>query len=118
MRPSLIASLGFGDLRHWKKKEPIFAKDLNGDLAFIIISGKVKISPQGTKNVAFLSSGDIMGQIPYWKHVPLMNHAIADTEQVLAVGMSSRELDQLFRLYPSFYGTVFQKMKRLESILC
>jgi CRP-like cAMP-binding protein len=118
IRPSLIASLGFGDLRHWKKKEPIFAKDLNRDLVFIIISGKVKICPQGTKNVAFLSSGDIMGQIPDWKHVPLMNQAIADTDRVLAVGISSRELDQLFRLYPSFYGTVFQKMKRLESILC
>ena len=118
IRPGLIASLGFGDLRHWKKNEPIFAKDLNGDLVFIIISGTVKICPPGTKNVAFLSSGDIMGQIPDWKHVPLMNQAIANNDQVLAVGISSRELDQLFRLYPSFYGTVFQKMKRLESILC
>ena len=117
IRPGLIASLGFGDLRHWKKNEPIFAKDLNEDLVFIIISGKAKICPQGTKKVAFLSSGDIMGQIPDWKHVPLMNQAIADTDQVLAVGISSRELDQLFRLYPSFYGTVFQKMKRLESVL-
>jgi CRP-like cAMP-binding protein len=118
IRPGLIASLGFGDLRHWKKDEPIFAKDLDGDLVFIIISGRVKICPPGTKNVAFLSSGDIMGQIPDWKHVPLMNQAIVDTERVLAVGISCRELNQLFRLYPSFYGTVFQKMKRLESILC
>jgi CRP-like cAMP-binding protein len=118
IRPGLIASLGFGDLRHWKKNEPIVAKNMDKDLVFIIISGKVKICPQGTKNVAFLSSGDIMGQIPDWKHVPLMNQAIADTDQVLAVGINSRELDQLFRLYPSFYGTVFQKMKRLESILC
>ena len=118
IRPGLIASLGFGDLRHWKKKDPIFAKDLNGDLVFIIISGEVKICPQGTKSVAFLSSGDIIGQIPDWRHVPLVNRAIAHTDQVLAVGISIRELDQLFRLYPSFYGTVFQKMKRLESILC
>jgi CRP-like cAMP-binding protein len=118
IRPGLIASLGFGDLRHWKKSDPIFAKDLDRDLVFIIISGKVKISPQGTKNIAFLSSGDIIGQIPDWMHVPLMDQAIADTDQVLAVGISSHELGQLFRLYPSFYGTVFQKMKRLESILC
>jgi CRP-like cAMP-binding protein len=118
IRPGLIASLGFGDLSHWKKKDPIFAKDLNGDPVFIIISGEVKICPQGTKSVAFLSSGDIIGQIPDWRHVPLVNRAIAHTDQVLAVGISTRELDQLFRLYPSFYGTVFQKMKRLESILC
>ncbi len=118
IRPGLIASLGFGDLRHWKKDEAIFAKDLDGDLVFIIISGRVKICPPGTKNVAFLSSGDIMGQIPDWKHVPLMNQAVVDTERVLAVGISCRELNQLFRLYPSFYGTVFQKMKRLESVLC
>jgi CRP-like cAMP-binding protein/L-ascorbate metabolism protein UlaG (beta-lactamase superfamily) len=118
IRPGLIASLGFGDLRHWKKRDSIFAKDLNRDLVFIIISGEVKICPQGTKNIAFLSSGDIMGQIPDWKHVPLTDRAIAHTDQVLAVGISTRELDQLFRLYPSFYGTVFKKMKRLESILC
>ncbi len=118
IRPGLIASLGFGDLRLWKKKDPIFAKVLNDEQVFIIISGEVKICPQGTKNIAFLSSGDIMGQIPDWKHVPLADRAIAHTDQVLAVGISIQELNQLFRLYPSFYGTVFQKMKRLESILC
>lgn len=116
IRPGLIASLGFGDLRHWKNSEPIFTKDLDEDLVFIIISGKVRICPEGTKNVAFLSSGDIMGKIPDWKHVPLMKQAIADSDQVLAVGISTRELDQLFRLYPSFYGTVFQKIKRLELV--
>jgi len=48
----------------------------------------------------------------------LMDRAIAHTDRVLAVGISASGLDQLFRLYPSFYGTVFKKMKRLESILC
>jgi CRP-like cAMP-binding protein/L-ascorbate metabolism protein UlaG (beta-lactamase superfamily) len=118
IRPGLIASLGFGDLRHWKKDYPILTRDFKGDQVFIIISGEVKICPQGTKNVAFLSSGDIMGQIPGWKHIPLMDRAIVQTDQVLAVGINTRKLDQLFRLYPSFYGTVFQKMKRLESSLC
>ena len=105
-------------MRHWEKSNPIVTDGLREDLVFIIISGEVKISPQGTKNVAFLSSGDIMGQIPDWTHVPLVDQAIAHTDRVLAVGVSTSELDQLFRLYPSFYGTVFKKMKRLESILC
>ena len=118
IRPGLIASLGFGDLRHWRKGDAIFDDDLKGDLVFIIISGEVKICPQNTKNIAFLSSGDIMGQIPDWKHIPLVDHAIAHTDRVLAVGVSISELDQLFRLYPSFYGTVFKKMERLKSILC
>jgi CRP-like cAMP-binding protein len=118
IRPGLIASLGFGDLCHWKKSDPIFTKDLKEGQVFIIISGEVKICPQGTKNIAFLSSGDIMGQIPDWESIPLVDRAIAHTDRVLAVGISTRELGQLFRLYPSFYGTVFKKMKRLESILC
>ena len=118
IRPGLIASLGFGDLCHWKKSDPIFTKDLKEGQVFIIISGEVKICPQGTKNIAFLSSGDIMGQISDWEHIPLVDRAIAHTDRVLAVGISTSELDQLFRLYPSFYGTVFKKMKRLESILC
>ena len=118
IRPGLIASLGFGDLCHWKKDDPIFSRNLNGGQVFIIISGEVKISPQDTKNVAFLSSGDIMGKIPDWEHIPLMDRAVAHTDRVLAVGISISELDQLFRLYPSFYGTVFKKMARLETILC
>lgn len=118
IRPGLIASLGFGDLRHWKKNDTIHTRDMNGNQTFIIISGEVKICPPGTKNFAFLSSGDIMGQFPDWKHVPLTDRAIVQTDQVLAVGISSHKLDQLFRLYPSFYGTVFQKMKRLQSSLC
>lgn len=118
IRPGLIASLGFGDLRHWKKNDTIHTRDMNGNQTFIIISGEVKICLPGTKNVAFLSSGDIMGQFPDWKHVPLTDRAIVQTDQVLAVGISSHKLDQLFRLYPSFYGTVFQKMKRLQSSLC
>jgi CRP-like cAMP-binding protein/L-ascorbate metabolism protein UlaG (beta-lactamase superfamily) len=118
IRPGLIASLGTGDLCHWEKNDPIFTRDLKSGQVFIIISGEVKICPQGTKNVAFLSSGDIMGQIPDWEHIPLVDRAIVHTGRVLAVGISGSELDQLFRLYPSFYGTVFKKMKRLESILC
>lgn len=118
IRPGLIASLGFGDLRHWQKNEKIFTRDLKDDQVFVIISGEVKVCPQGTKNIAFLSSGDIMGEIPDWKHIPLTVRAVAHTGQVLAVGMSTRELAKLFQLYPSFYGTVYQKMKRLESIFC
>ena len=118
IRPGLIASLGFGDLRHWGTGDSLFDDDWQEDLVFIIISGEVKISPQDTKNIAFLSSGDIMGQIPDWKHVPLTDQAIVHSDRVLAVGVNVSELNQLFRLYPSFYGTVFKKMKRLESILC
>jgi len=73
------------------------------------MSGEVKICPQGTKNIAFLSSGDIMGQIPDWKHVPLVDQAIAHTDQELAVGISTRELDQFFRFLSSFLWYGFPK---------
>ena len=117
IRPGLIASLGFGDLRYWKKGDVILTPDTRDTPVFVIISGKVKICPQDTKNIAFLSSGDIMGEIPDWKHIPLMDMAVAHSDRVLAVGISTRELGQLFELYPSFYGTVFKKMERLESTL-
>ncbi len=117
IRPGLIASLGFGELRHWSKNEPIFSRETQKDQVFVIISGEVKISQQGTKNVAFLSSGDIMGEIPDWKHIPWAAQATAHSDKVLAVGIRSRELSKLFRLYPAFYGTVFKKMERLQSAL-
>lgn len=117
IRPGLIASLGFGELRHWKRDEPIFTKDSRKNQVFVIISGEVKICLRGTKNVAFLSSGDIIGKIPDWNQVLWADGAMAHSEKVLAVGIPSHELSRLFRLYPSFYGTVFKKLKRLESAI-
>lgn len=116
VRPSLVASLGFGSLAHWKKGDSIFAsKDI--DSVYLLLSGKVKVLTGDGKKIAFLSSGDIMGEVPEWRSIVRKAEIRAESDEVFAVELEPDQISQLFKLYPSFYGTVYQKIKKLEARL-
>jgi len=117
IRPGLIASLGLGDLVHWNQGESIYKKGLNNNMVYVIISGEVRIDGPGKNGAAVLTNGDIFGQLPDWKNFKTIRRVSAQSGQVLAVRMPSEQLNQLFKLYPSFWGTSFQKMKRLDAAL-
>ncbi len=117
VRPSLVASLGFGSLAHWKKGEPIFLKDSDETPVYLLLSGQVKVSVGKGKKIAFLSSGDIMGEISDWKTIVQKADILADSEEVFGIQLEPDQVAQIFKLYPSFYGTVYQKIKKLEARL-
>jgi CRP-like cAMP-binding protein len=118
VRPELVASLGFGSLTHWKKGQAIFS-DLKGhkESVYLIISGKVKITTGQGKKIAFLSSGDIMGEISNWRSMTRSSDIDAYSDEVFAVELNQEQVSRLFKLYPSFHGTVYQKIKKLEARL-
>ena len=116
IRPGLVASLGFGDLHLLKKGETLFSKrGLNGQV-FLILSGEVKIDLVQSDNSVILSKGDIAGEFYPWKNFPVPKRASAISDQVLAVRLEAKHLKELFYLYPSFYGTVYQRAKKLYSL--
>ena len=69
------------------------------------------------KKIAFLSSGDIMGEVPEWRSIVRKAEIRAESDEVFAVELEPDQISQLFKLYPSFYGTVYQKIKKLEARL-
>ncbi len=117
IRPGLVASLGFGDVAHWKRGEPLFSNGLEDGQAYVLISGQIKVRIPKRKTVAFLSSGDIMGDLPNWKKFPSVSQISADSDRVLAVKITKNHLGDLLKLYPSFWGTVYHKLKRLDVAL-
>ena len=45
---------------------------------------------------------------------PKSSKAIVYTNKVFAVRLESKQVKRMFKLFPSFYGTVYQKLRKLE----
>ena len=110
--PELVASLGFGKMVHWNKQETIFPNSGDGKEIYIILSGEAAIKNSKGKSLNFLSEGDILGKLSNMKNVPKFSSAIVNTDKLFAVRLEVKQVKRMFKLFPSFYGTVYQKLKR------
>ncbi len=113
--PSFIASLAFGKMTHWKKGEVIFKKGGKDRDMFIILSGDVEVLGANNKKMASLKGGDVFGELELLKNVPRATTAIAKSVEVFAIRLKKDEAYKLFKLFPSFFGTVYQKVRKIES---
>ncbi len=112
--PSFIASLAFGKMTHWKKNDVIFKKGSNDRDMFIILSGNVDVSGANQKKMACLREGDVFGEMELLKNIPRATTAIAKSAEVFAIQLKKEEAYKLFKLFPSFFGTVYQKVRKIE----
>ncbi|PIQ97600.1 MAG: hypothetical protein COV67_03320 [Nitrospinae bacterium CG11_big_fil_rev_8_21_14_0_20_56_8] len=117
MNPSLIASLAFGKIVHWKKNESIISLGEGNKDMYIILSGQVEVQDKRRKTIAHLTNGDIVGELAGLKSLPALADAKASTSDVYAIHLNRKEMKRVFKLFPSFYATVCQKIKKLESTL-
>ncbi len=77
----------------------------------------VRTFMKGRNNFDFefiLSEGDIFGEPSNMKINPKSSKAIVYTNKVFAVRLESKQVKRMFKLFPSFYGTVYQKLRKLE----
>lgn len=131
LRPGLVASLGEGDLVQWSRNEQIFpSKERKKGDVFLIISGQVQVSSDKKDEVrkVLLSSGDILGECPapqksmetllQLTDISKTCNALAASDRVCAVRFKPHQLSKIFKSYPSFFGTVYQRMKKIQTVLC
>ncbi|SVD07946.1 uncharacterized protein METZ01_LOCUS360800, partial [marine metagenome] len=76
----------------------------------------VQFQDKNKKFKTYLSSGDIVGEIGELKKFRDAR-AFAYSDDVYTVRLNQNELERVFKLFPSFYGTVYKKIKKLEATL-
>ncbi len=111
----LVASLGFGKIVHWNKHETIFPIRGGGKEIYIILSGQVEILNNKEKQIALLSEGEILGKPSNMKNTPRSAQIRVHSDKVFAVRLDSKHIKRMFQLFPSFYGTVYQKLRKMEA---
>lgn len=116
MHPCLIASLAFGKVVHWNRNDIIDDKRAGAKKIYIILSGQVAIEDKKQHARALLSSGDIVGKVDGLKDIRWAT-ALAHSDEVYAIRLNKTQLQRVFKLFPSFYGTVYKKLKKLEAAL-
>ncbi len=116
LHPSLIASLAYGKVEHLAKgKKLIFPND--GKALYIIISGELKVQEKGKKKGVLLGIGDMVGGLERGNSKMSSIQGSAFKGEVCVVHLKQNQMKRLFKLFPSFYVTVCQRMKKLEGML-
>ncbi len=112
MPPSLIASLAFGRIMRWSRDDRILSEDAGTKETHIILSGEVEVRQKDSRE-AVLSQGDVMGEAG--SLLPVTARAV--TDDVYTIRMNAAGMKRIYKMFPSFEGTVYQKMKKLADRL-
>ncbi len=114
INPSLLAILAFGTLEHWTKNDTVIKYgSLEKDM-YVLLSGEVTILDKKNKELANLTEGSIVGEIAYMKNIPRTATVLAASNDVYAIRLKTNEISNVFKLFPAFYGMVYQQMKKKE----
>jgi len=116
LHPRLIASLTFGRMEHWTEIKKLTLPN-DGKTLYIIISGELKVKSPGRKKVVNLGVGDVVGGVEINNDKVKSLQINTSSEDVCVIHLKQSEMKRLFKLFPSFYVTVCQRMKKLEGLL-
>ena len=79
---------------------------------YVLLSGKIKVLDKQNKQIVTLVEGSVVGEIAYMINIPRTVSVCAATSNVYAVRLKSKEISNVFKLFPAFYGMVSQQMKK------
>ncbi|MEC7641723.1 MAG: cyclic nucleotide-binding domain-containing protein [Nitrospinota bacterium] len=117
LNPGLLVSLAFGELVKWNKSDTLIRYgDIDTDM-YVILSGEVSVLDKKGKDIASLSDGDIVGEVACVRGVPRTATVVAKTDDVYAVRLRADEIQKVMKLFPSFFGTVYQTIKKRVPVL-
>lgn len=115
LNPELLASLAFGKMVQWKKGEALIKYGAVDTDMYILLSGEVEVQNKAGGAIASLGTGDTVGEIACVKKVSRTATVIAKSDEVFGIRLQSEEVKKVLKLYPSFFGTVYQNIKKREA---
>lgn len=113
--PGLLSTLAFGKVKRWNKHDTIIPSGEKDPGVYVILSGRINVLNKNNRSVALLRCGDVVGKISGLKNVLRQTTFQAQSDVVSAINLKNHDLDKVFKLFPSFYGTVYLKMKKIEA---
>lgn len=111
--PSLLASLALGKIIRWRKNETLIQHGALDTGLYVILSGQVATLDRNNNRAASSSDGNLGAA--RLKNVPSSATTLAQTNEVYAIHLRNQDVKKMFRLFPSFYGTIHTKIKKRES---
>lgn len=115
LNPGLLASLAFGKLVHWNRNDTLIRYGARDTDMYVILSGQVQVANKRGRDIASLSDGDIVGEVACVRGVPRTATVVAKTDDVYAIRLKADEIKKVLKLFPSFFGTVYQTIKKRVS---
>ncbi len=112
--PGLVAALALGKIHNWNKNERISSKESSSDIVHILLFGEAEIHREdGLASFPF-DPWDVIGNS---SKAPSVNpvFALAKANEVYTVGMSVKEMERVFHMFPDFRNAINKKNKKREA---
>jgi len=115
--PGLVAALAFGKIFNWNKNERISSRESTSKMAHILLFGKAEIHRKDGLASAPFDPWDVIGNNS--KKEPCVNPvlALAKANEVYSIGMSVKDMERVFHMFPSFRDAANNKSKKWEADL-
>jgi len=112
--PGLVTALALGKIHNWNKNERISSKESSSKIAHILLFGEAEIHRKDGLASASFDPWDVIGNS---NKEPCVNpvFALAKDNEVYTVGMSVKDMERVFHMFPAFRDETNKKSKKWEA---
>lgn len=115
--PGLVAALTLGKIYNWNQNERISSRESSSKIAHILLFGKVEIHRKdGLASVPF-DPWDVIGNSREKAACVNPVFALAKAHEVYTIGISVKNIERVFQMFPKFRDATYKKNTKREADL-
>ena len=113
--PGLVAALALGKIHNWNKNERISSKESSSKIVHILLFGEAEIQRKDGLASAPFDPWDVIGNNGEKESCVNPVFALAKANEVFTVGMSVKDMERVFHMFPDFHNATNNKNKNREA---